>query len=274
MNMNDHKEVQSVTVMDKIFCVFVAIISVIAGVFFIISQSDNKPIPRSQAMSYSGEFEEYEVSKNYCGIRFKDGEVFEVYPHTEKQTFRETMKSLEKGTKLYVLINPNNGYVAEIRTDTEELLNFEASQKAIDSYDNGYIIIGAVMCAAGPCLVIITVMLDVSFKKQKKQRALREQKRKGSENDPVLRRGKQIKRSRILLEAKKDGYNICYRRVRQVNELVINGMVYDEMKALIEYEHKLYAVVDGHKIEAGLDEESFSYIYFDDELVAHKKRNF
>ena len=274
MNMNDHKEVQSVTVKDKIFCVFVAIAAMIGGVFFIISQSDNKPIPRSQAMSYSGEFEEYEVSKNYCGIRFKDGEVFEVYPHTEKQSFRETMKSLEKGTKLYVLINPNNGYVAEIRTDTEELLNFEASQKAIDSYDNGYIIIGGVMCAAGPCLVIITVMQDVSFKKQKKQRALREQKRKDSENDPVLRRGKLIKRSRILLEAKKDGYNICYRRVRQVNELVINGMVYDEMKALIEYEHKLYAVVDGHKIEAGLDEESFSYIYFDDELVAHKKRNF
>ena len=30
---------------------------------------------------------------------------------------------------------PNNEYVVEIRTDKDELLNFETSQKEIDSYD-------------------------------------------------------------------------------------------------------------------------------------------
>ena len=71
----------------------VAIASILMGIFFIISQGDNKPIERSQAISYVGEFDEYEVSRNYRGIHFKDGSVHEVYPHTE-------------ASKILLLINP------------------------------------------------------------------------------------------------------------------------------------------------------------------------
>lgn len=56
------------------------------------------------------------------------------------------------------------------------------------------------------------------------------------------------------------------------NELIINGSVYDERKAVFEFEHNLKATVGGHVIEAGLDSNNFSYILFDDELIAEEER--
>jgi len=79
-------------------------------------------------------------------------------------------------------------------------------------------------------------------------------------------------KSRILLEARVQGYQICYRRVKSTNELVINGRVYDEKKGIIEFAHKLCATVDGHEIEAGYDSDSYSYILFDGEMIQRKIR--
>lgn len=60
--------------------------------------------------------------------------------------------------------------------------------------------------------------------------------------------------------------------MKSVNELVINGRVYDEKKGVVEFEHRLCAVIDGHTVEAGYDEDSYSYILFDGELVKRKRR--
>lgn len=133
------------------------VIGICLGLLFICSQSSNKPIERDGAVSYSGLFERYEALKNYRTIYFTDGSCYSVYPHTDNSKFSEKIKSLDKGTKLYITVNPNNGYVAEVKTDTEELMNFEASQKAIDTYDNGYIVIGYVACAAGVFLIIYAI---------------------------------------------------------------------------------------------------------------------
>ena len=66
---------------------------------------------------------------------------------------------------------------------------------------------------------------------------------------------------------------IIYRRIQFVNELVVNGKVYDEKKAVIEFSQNLFASIDGHTIEAGLDlDSSNSYIRFDGQTIAEKKR--
>ena len=91
------------------------------------------------------------------------------------------------------------------------------------------------------------------------------------DDNPVRRADRSVK-VRILLEARVEDYEICYRRVKSVNELVINGIVYDEKKAVIEFTHNLSAVVDGHTIEAGLSDDSYSYIMFDGECLANKQR--
>lgn len=250
-----------------------AILGILIGIFFIVSQNDNKPISRSEAVAYSGTFEKYDITgKNHREICLQDGTSYWVYPHTETQAFRTKMNSLEKGTKLYILVNPNNDYVAEIKTDTEELLNFEISQKEIDSYDNGYIILGIVACLAGVFLIIYEIASICYKRKEAIRRREKRNNRVAQTTDKSLRAADLSVKSRILLEARADNYQICYRRVKSVNELVINNLVYDERKGLIEFEHKLFAVIDGHTIEAGYDQDGYSYIRFDRTRIAEKKR--
>lgn len=250
----------------------VAILGILLGIFFIVSQGDNKPISREAAVSYSGEFEKYDVWRNSRTIYFKDGSAYSVYPHTETQAFQDRMKSLEIGTKLSLLVNPNNDCVIEMKTETEELLNFETSQAEIDSYDNGYIAIGIVMCLAGVFLIAYAIG-SCRYKREEDARHLKkDKKRVDGYDDTAIRRADLSCKSKILLEATVEGYKICYRRVKSVNELVINGMVYDEKKGIIEFAHNLSAVIDGHTIEAGFDENSYSYILFDGDRIEEKLR--
>ena len=250
----------------------VAVASIILGLFFIFSQNANAPILRLEAVSYSGQFEKYEVWRNYRTIYFKDGSAYEVYAHTETQAFQNMMKSLKKGTTLYILVNPNNDCVVEIRTDTEELLNFETSQKEIDSYDNGYIAIGTVACIGGVFLIWYVIASSNYKRKEAERYTKRANAGMLGQNDTAIKRADHSVKSKTLLEATVEGYKICYRRVKSVNELIINGIIYDEKKGIIEFAHNLSAVIDGHKIEAGYDEDSYSYIIFDGKRIAEKRR--
>lgn len=77
---------------------------------------------------------------------------------------------------------------------------------------------------------------------------------------------------RVLLEAEHGSYQICYRRVKRTNELVINGQVYGEFEALMEPPHEISAVVNGHTVAVGTNKGSQCYITFDGETIAKKLR--
>ncbi|MBQ9132316.1 MAG: hypothetical protein IJX62_07595 [Clostridia bacterium] len=249
-----------------------AVVAVLVGLAMILPQGANKPIPREEAVAYTGQFQKYVWGRNFCTVHFEDGNTQEVYPHTESMEFRNRMKSLEEGTTLFLMINPNNGYIAEIRTEDEELLNFEVSQEEIDSYDNGYVGIG-VFCFFAAAFLAVYAVGSVRLGKAERQRQRERRKRRAVGTDDVaLRPVASPEKGRVLLVATRQGYHILYRRIRHVNELVINGFVYDEKKGVIELEHRLIARVDGHTIAAGYGRDSFSYILFDGKRIAEKKR--
>ena len=91
-------------------------------------------------------------------------------------------------------------------------------------------------------------------------------------DSPILRDADFSVKSRILLEAEFYGLSIVYRRVKKVNELVINGKVYAEYTALIETAHTLRAQVNGHYVEAGHDGAFHSYINLNGNQIAKKVR--
>ena len=154
---------------------------------------------------------------------------------------------------------------SSVITESEELLNFEASQQEAADYQVGYVIIGIVVVLMGAFLIVYAV-LSVQNKKTATNR------KKRSFSKSPLREAKKVC-ARILLKAQKGNYTICYRRVGFTNELVINGEVWDELKAIMEEKHNLSAIVDGNKIEAGYTEKpSASYIKFNGVRIAHKKR--
>lgn len=256
----------------KTGAIIVGILAILFGTLFALTQIDNKPIPRSEAVAYSGEFEEYDVWKNYKTIIFTDGSSYAVFPHTTTQEFDDTVSSLKKGTKLDILVNPNNDYVVEIIAGSREILNFEESQAALDAYDNVYIAIGVFVCFAGVFLIIYGLVYSRQKKREIEKHTKKAKRRKSGADDNPVRRADHSVKSKVLLEARVENYEICYRRIKSVNELVINGIVYDEKKAVIEFAHNLSALVDGHTIEAGLSDDSYSYIMFDGECLAKKQR--
>ena len=79
-------------------------------------------------------------------------------------------------------------------------------------------------------------------------------------------------KNRIFLETDVDGHKVVYRRVGKVNELVIDGRVYDEFVGLVEPAHSLEAVIGGRRIEAGFDGGVHVYINVDGTEVLKKTR--
>ena len=75
-----------------------------------------------------------------------------------------------------------------------------------------------------------------------------------------------------FLCAEHNGHSISYRRIGRVNELVIDGYVYDEVSMLFESVHNLSATVDGHRYEAGFDGISHSYLKADGVILERKLR--
>ena len=90
----------------------------------------------------------------------------------------------------------------------------------------------------------------------------------------VLRMADMGVKYKVLLEKRVLDYEICYRRVKgtHTNELVVNGNVYDEYKARMEFSHTLIARIDGHYITAGFDGIAHSFICFDGQEILRKIR--
>ncbi len=253
------------------------VVGAAVGLFaFILPIRNDVPIARDEAESYVGYFEKLESQKKYKSVCFRDGAKYELHPYTVPEELLKSFETMEKGTKLFLLVNPNNHYIAEIRTETEELLNFENSQQATYHYNKGYIGIGAFLCL-GPVFIILLLELE---KKAVKKETARQKTQKAKIRDgaysvdtPPLRNADKGKKGKILLSASVKDFCIIYRRIQFVNELVVNGKVYDEKKAVIEFSHNLFASIDGHILEAGLDlDSSNSYIRFDGQTIAEKKR--
>ena len=92
-------------------------------------------------------------------------------------------------------------------------------------------------------------------------------------DSPILRIADTEVKARTLLEVEVDGHKITYRRVKRVNELVIDGKVYAEYEALVEHSHALSAQFCGHIIEVGLDTaQSQSFARIDGRVVSKKAR--
>jgi hypothetical protein len=228
-----------------ILAIVIAVLGFCLGLLFIFMQSFNKPIPRSEAVFYSRSFESYDSYSDYPTINCTDGSYFQLYPHTISADLDKQLESLSKGTRLLIGVNPNNDYIIELKAGSRELLNFETSQRDIDRYDNGYIAIGVFMCFASIALILI-IKGDKNAKREEK--ILQANRLKNP--DAFLRIAEETKKQKILLETEINGYTICYRRIKFVNELVINGKVYDERKGIIEYPQKLIAIIGEDKIEA------------------------
>jgi hypothetical protein len=111
-----------------------AVIGACIAIFLFLYSGDYDPIAREDAASYTLQFDRYEASnssKRASVIYFTDGSYFYVPLSVESDGFLNSMKSKPQGMTLFVLVNPRNNCVIELKTKTSELLNFEETQRQI-----------------------------------------------------------------------------------------------------------------------------------------------
>ena len=238
----------------------------VVGIIFFHQSADDTPISRNQARVITGNYEKYESSRNYFGI-FINGKDYSIYPHIDTSKIEKELENLEKGTLIVALINPNNNLIVELKTPTHEILNFDQSQIDILKQEKLFVWLGVFLWIAS--FFIITIYFVERQAKKKEKVRFEESYKKRSY---AIREASSDIKYKILLEAIQNDYIICYRRAKSINELVVNGIVYDEYKAILEFPHILYAEIDDHKIKAGYDEDSYSFIKFDEKVIARKKR--
>lgn len=150
------------------------VITILFGLLFaFVITGNTDPVSRNDALAYEGEFEKYREGKNWSTIYFTDGTEYDLYPHTLSGEVVEQLEALPKGTRLYLAVNPNTSYVAEIRTEDGEILNFETTQKEIDDYQIGYVIIGVVVALGGVFLIWYACVTMRHEKEQEKKKQKR-----------------------------------------------------------------------------------------------------
>ncbi len=83
------------------------------------------------------------------------------------------------------------------------------------------------------------------------------------------------KKGRILITSNFGEMQINMKRTRGLTELIVNGMVYDEIKCVLETDYSLYAYVNDVQITGKFDgKTSHMYLYADNVLLKKKLRLF
>ena len=263
---------QDVIYKRPIILILIGVLAIIMGAVIFIPVRSYVSVTRDEAVSYTGKFDRFEYNEDgdYYEVYFSDDSLYYMTTSDEAIELANNKDVLEKGSQLQILINPKTDYVLEIKTDDEELLSFDSTLESLRSEGAAISVFAIVVIGMGVFLLVIARLVTVNIRKDDERFEAKKYQSNG--DSVVLRYADYDVKSRTLLEANVDGYEICYRRVKSVNELVINGRVYDEKKAVLEFEHTLSAVVGGHAIEAGFDGDCHSYITFDGELIERKLR--
>ena len=134
----------------------------------------------------------------------------------------------------------------------------------IELFCRGYFIVAMI-------LGVMTAKLYDKAKAEEERKAKQQSDGENADTLP-LRAADMAQKHRILLEYRSENLHIVYRRVGKVNELVIDGMVYDEYIALAEFAHELKATISGQDISAGYNGLATSYININGKTVATKAR--
>lgn len=250
-------------------------------VFFLLTAVSAR-VNEQDAVGVTGQMRSYTVND---GIRLDDGTVYLVYRQNQTVEFEDDMSRLPPNTTVSLLVVPDplntafhetTLYAVSVETENGVLLDLDAGLKAA----NAFVLKMIVTCAAILILNVITLFCFVcKMRAETARQAASAAFYEGYVPTAGTHRTAETGvRYRVLASASNEAYQIVYRRVGRVNELVINGRVYDEKKTLFDWPHVLFAVVDGHRIEAGSVFTGWQwryacrYILFDGQQVACYRR--
>lgn len=127
-----------------------AVLSLIMTAVFANTFFTHRPIEKAAAEEKSAVFSCYEAeygpnlrrtvnTLNHITLFFESGEKEYIGGECVNAELTQALKALENGNRLYMLINPNNGHIVELKANGEEILNFDYAQKKLRQEGIGFL---------------------------------------------------------------------------------------------------------------------------------------
>ena len=146
-----------------------AIVAALMSIVFITMPRDYKSISREEAVSYEGQYDSYrEGSKDYVYITLADETEYTIHQICVYGETLDSLDRLQKGEKLYVLVNPKTEYVVELKTESNEILNFEKSQADMQREAKWFMWLGIAIDIGGVYLLIYGIYQLIKERKEDK----------------------------------------------------------------------------------------------------------
>lgn len=133
-----------------------AVLTLIMTTVFSYTFFANSPITKTAAKEKVAVYNHYAVeygpklrrsvnTLNYIELFFENEEKEYIRGACVNKELIKDIEALEKGTKLHMMINPDNNYIIELKTNSDELLNFDYAQKKLQQEGVGFLCIGIFM---------------------------------------------------------------------------------------------------------------------------------
>ena len=157
MKKSSYQMSRQVAVIFAVLCLFMT--TVFSTSFFI-----KRPIEKSAAEEKSAIYSHYEEEYgpklrrsintiNYIELFFENSEKEFICGVCVNKDLYKALDTLEKGTVLHMLINPDNNYIVELKANEKEMLNFDYAQKMLRQDGVGFLYIGIFMF--GLCIYFV-----------------------------------------------------------------------------------------------------------------------
>ncbi len=143
------------------------IVGVILGSVFTFGQQYLKaPINRDSAICVQTEYSYHtqrliRPDSHAVSIHCSNGEIYSIDAHCVTYDILDYLDTLEKGTKLNMLIHPNSDTILSLEVNGESILDFDEVQDDLNYANIGFLCLGIFMYIFAVCgavrLIVITV---------------------------------------------------------------------------------------------------------------------
>lgn len=152
---------------------------VIAGLFIGLGNFlSNRPVTYEEATAYSTTLERVHLAEKYAWLKTTDGSTYSLHPYILSKEQRDELKALEPGTPISFCVSPRNDYLVEFKAEGNVILEFDATQKALEEDAIAYVICGIVVCIGGIYLILCPIIIPLFEKKEKEQKNKKRKRRK------------------------------------------------------------------------------------------------
>ena len=142
--------------MSRQVAVIFAVLSLFMTTVFSTSFFIKRPIEKSAAEEKSAVYSHYEEeygpklrrsinTLNYIELFFENAEKELISGVCVNKDLYKALDTLEKGTVLHMLINPDNNYIVELKANEKEMLNFDYAQKMLRQDGVGFLYLAIFM---------------------------------------------------------------------------------------------------------------------------------